>query len=385
MAKIKLAIIRQRFTPFGGAETFVNEMLDALSQLGDIEVTLITRKWDSLNSALSHRIKTHICNPFYLGRTWRDVSFKKACCEYIKSEQFHIVQSHERIPCANIYRAGDGVHKEWLKIKNRNNIVRRVFDFFSPYHRNILKNEKEIFSSKSHIITIAISRMVKANIIQNYQVPENNIRTIYNSVGIDFLSTPPNLYEIEKIKKSINATWDERILLFVGSGYFRKGLDIAIKALGISNAKCRLVVIGYEKNIKYYKDLSRDAGVEERVTFLGKIARPISYYHASDFFIFPTRYEPFSNAVLEAMATRNFPIVSTNCGAGDLINNRENGLIINSNSPHDWAKAIEDLPNGSELINAQHSARKTAEGFTRKKLSADLKEFYADILEKNHE
>ena len=42
---MKIAIVRQRYNPFGGAERFVERALAALAAEG-AEVTLITRSWD---------------------------------------------------------------------------------------------------------------------------------------------------------------------------------------------------------------------------------------------------------------------------------------------------------------------------------------------------
>ena len=45
-----------------------------------------------------------------LGRVWRDWSFARAVCATLESHSFDLVQSHERIACCDVYRAGDGVH-----------------------------------------------------------------------------------------------------------------------------------------------------------------------------------------------------------------------------------------------------------------------------------
>jgi len=60
---LRIAIIRQRYTPFGGAERFVENALNALQQERSIELTLITRKWKGADNP---NIKKIICNPFYI-------------------------------------------------------------------------------------------------------------------------------------------------------------------------------------------------------------------------------------------------------------------------------------------------------------------------------
>lgn len=69
----RLAIVRQKYNPAGGAERFVSRALDALAQQATLDVTLITRRWET--RAGWHSLKL---NPFYLGNVWRDAGFARA-------------------------------------------------------------------------------------------------------------------------------------------------------------------------------------------------------------------------------------------------------------------------------------------------------------------
>ena len=115
-------------------------MLKALNEHTETEITLITRKW---KQASDHSFNIIECNPFYLGRLWRDWSFARAACAIVKAHDFDLVQSHERTLCGDIFRAGDGVHREWLNQRQR---VRGWWEKFwiwlSPYHQFILKRER---------------------------------------------------------------------------------------------------------------------------------------------------------------------------------------------------------------------------------------------------
>jgi UDP-glucose:(heptosyl)LPS alpha-1,3-glucosyltransferase len=80
---VRLAIIRQRYTPFGGAERFVERALGALAERG-VELTLLTRRWPSAGQRLFTPV---IVNPPYVGRLWRDRGFARAV-------RATLVQSH---------------------------------------------------------------------------------------------------------------------------------------------------------------------------------------------------------------------------------------------------------------------------------------------------
>src|SRR5665213_4206026 len=68
---MRIAIIRQRYTSFGGAERFVENALEALLER-DVAITLYTREWPQTKLAL---IEPSIVDPFYLGSLWRDWGF----------------------------------------------------------------------------------------------------------------------------------------------------------------------------------------------------------------------------------------------------------------------------------------------------------------------
>jgi len=71
-------------------------------------VTVLAREWTGDPGRVIR------CDPFHIGRLWRDWSFARAVCREIARRPFDFVQSHERIACCDIYRAGDGVHAQWL-------------------------------------------------------------------------------------------------------------------------------------------------------------------------------------------------------------------------------------------------------------------------------
>ena len=110
MKAFRLAIVRQKYRPDGGAERFVSRALEALEQQ-DLDLNVITREWQGDANPNWH---IHLCNPLKFGRISRERGFADAARALWQKERFDLVQSHERIPGCDIYRAGDGVHRRWL-------------------------------------------------------------------------------------------------------------------------------------------------------------------------------------------------------------------------------------------------------------------------------
>ena len=375
--QIRIALIRQRYTPFGGAERFVENALNTLQKQSDIELTLITRIWNGSDNPNTKKI---ICNPFYIGRLWRDWSFARCACNAIKKNKFDLVQSHERIPCGDIFRAGDGVHKEWLiQRKKITPLWKQWLIKLSPYHLYLLNQERNVFEAEERKVIIAISNMVKKDILKHY-IPKAIIHTILNSVDLNRYHPKHRCKFRPEIRTSLGLTNNEKILLFVGSGFHRKGLSIIINIISSLPKSIHLVVVGKDKHMSHYKQVSEQQQIENRVHFVGPVINPIPYYASSDLFVFPTVYEPFSNAVLEALACGLPVIISDTCGAKDIITPGINGNVISIDNITAWKNTIVKYIQVSNIHNMRHSARKTAETLAEDILADRLIETYKTTL-----
>ena len=124
----------------------------------------------------------------------------------------------------------------------------------------------------------------------------------------------------EKAREDLKLKPDQIALLFAGSGWERKGLRFAVKAMALCrNRKMRLLVAGHG-NPCFYKS--------KRVKFLGEIHDLVPIYAAADIFILPTIYDPFSNACLEALAS-GLPVITTHAnGFSEVIEDGVHGTIV---------------------------------------------------------
>ena len=86
-----------------------------------------------------------------------------------KKDRFYF--SLERIICPDVYRAGDGVHKVFLRIEKKSKL--------NPLHPIYLFLEKRCFNNAKRII--ANSNMIKDEIISTYGINPNKIDVIYDA------------------------------------------------------------------------------------------------------------------------------------------------------------------------------------------------------------
>jgi len=315
---VKIALIRQRYNAFGGAERFVERAVNALAAEGSTTMTLLARDWKGETSGAEFLR----CNPFYIGRTWRDWSFGRAACNAVAGGHFDLVQSHERIACCDIYRAGDGVHAQWLG--NRTWILGRSARWaqaLGPWHRYTLAAERRLFASQRLKAVICNSRMVADEIKRHFGIDEARLELIYNGVDLERFHPRLKAEHRAAMRARLGIPGSSLMFLFVGSGFERKGVPALLESFARSgiNGSAHLVVIGADRHAAAMQARAHSLGIAGRTHFPGPQRDVAAWYAAADCFVLPTLYDPFPNAVLEAMACGLPVITSRQCGAAELI------------------------------------------------------------------
>ena len=373
---MRLAVIRQRYTPFGGAERFLAGALDALAARG-VSLTLVTRRWPEEASRL---FTPMIVNPPYVDRLSRDWGFARAVRMAIGSSDATVVQSHERIDCCDIYRAGDGLHSVWLDERlATSGPAERLRIRASPYHRYVLAAERRLFASPRLRYVICISRMVQDDILARFDLPASRLPIIYNAV--DSARFNPRLRAGRSLVRGRLGIQEDRVVfLLVGSGYERKGVGRAIEALARLQEAAHLVVVGHDQNTARYLRLARRHGVEAHVTFAGPQIDPRPFYGAADAFLLPTLYDPLSNAVLEALACALPVITSSRCGASELVAAHDAGFVCNARDVPAIADAMRTLLAPGARKRAADNALRAVAALTPDAMAARMLALYQEIL-----
>ncbi len=373
---MKIAIIRKKYTFHGGAEGFSNSLVEHLADAGH-EVHIFAIAWNAdtqHNNIYFHKVPAITCISFL-----RDFTFAVSSFFLLNKQkkQFDIIQSHDKTLCQDIYRAGDGCHIEWLKQRWKHiGVAGKVSILLNPYHWLILALERLIFKTHRFRKIIAISEMVKNNILDNYGISPYDIEVIYNGVDIEKFH-PLNRGKFRnEIMQRHGLHADDFVVIFIGSGFERKGVRYVIKAVESIPQPVSLLIVGRGNN-KIFKKKKQ----HQKIIFCGARKDIHKYYAASDTFVFPTIYEPFGNVHLEALAS-GLPVITTkNSGASEIIKNGVHGFII---SEPDDIDAISDgiksmLQDQDNHAYMQKNARLLAEEFTFEKHILKVEELYKSI------
>lgn len=373
--RLRVAVVRQRYSSYGGAERFVARALQALERAG-AEVTLIARSEKGWGARRVLRV-----DPPYAGSLWRDWSFARGARAAWRRDSFDVVQSHERIPGCDLYRAGDGVHRRWLDLRRAAaGPLERLGIALNPYHRYVCGAEKRMFEHPRLRAVICNSRMVRDEIQRAFRIAPEKLHLIYNGVDLDHFH-PGHRGEMRgALRAELGCRPRDTLFLFVGSGFSRKGLAAAIDALAAcKNDSLWLLVAGKDGDYARYAERARAAGVSGRVRFLGPRddVRPI--YAAADCFVLPSRYDPFPSTALEAMAMGLPAIVSSRCGAAEIIEPGANGWVCEPDDVAGIAKLMHEADGAARDERAAKAARATAERFGIDAMAAKLSDLYAAL------
>lgn len=153
---------------------------------------------------------------------------------------------------------------------------------------------------------------------------------------------PPTASERADARAALSLGDDDRVALFIGHEFERKGLLVAIDALREATTVLLLVVGGAARSVQRARRHAQEAGVGDRVLFVGPRDDLLPYLWASDMFVFPSAYESSGLVIAEALAS-GLPVIVTRVGvAPELVRDGETGYLI-ARDPHECADRLERL------------------------------------------
>lgn len=319
---LRLGLVRLKYEPGGGAETTLDLLARGLAGRGH-EVTVITTAWQGQPPAgvLVRRVEA-------LGRGARRLlGFAQAAGAAARELGLDAWLSLERTPGAPVLRAGDGVHAAWLERRRPyEGFLKRLSFGVNPLHRAFLDLERRALTHPDLRLVIANSQLVADELLRFYGLGPERVRVIRNPVDQARLDPARDPAVRLAARAELGLTEDQPMLLFLGSGFERKGLAFAIRAL-VNLPEVRLLVAGRDRGAPYQR-LAQRLGLAGRVRFLGGRADAPRLIAACDGLLLPTIYDPCANACLEALHLGR-PVVTTLAnGASELVRMGVNGALV---------------------------------------------------------
>jgi UDP-glucose:(heptosyl)LPS alpha-1,3-glucosyltransferase len=202
-----------------------------------------------------------------------------------------------------------------------------------------LSLEKRIYSGRRYRKVVAVSHGVSEELQEWYRVPPEDIVVIPNGVDIEHFHPRSGQSAAGRIRSAYGISPADRILLFVGHEFRRKGLEIVLDALArLGPSPLHLLIAGDDDTAPYLAQ-ARRMGIAGKLSFLGKVSDTAPLYAAADLFVFPTAYEAWPLVMMEAAAS-GLPLIMTRVnGVEEFLADGMNGFIVTSD-PVDVAEKI---------------------------------------------
>ena len=373
---MRAALVHMRHAGTGGTERYLELVARALGEAGH-EAVIVCRSHEALPHPAA---RFEVLRPFAIGGALRLWSFARAVERHVarnasSARPYDVVFGLGKTWTHDVVRLGGGCHATYLERAHESTRAdwERLVGKGVLKHRLALAAERRALSPGAYRAVIANSRMVQRDVVQRYGVPADRVHVVYN--GVDLTRFRPDLREGAglALRRELGLGDEALVLLFLGTGYGRKGLAPLLRAFArVADARptLHLVVVGYDSRRAHYEQLARELGVASRTRFLGGRRDTEVCYAAADLYAVPTWYDPFANTTLEALAS-GLPVITTSGnGAGELIEEGVEGSVLASEPSADalepvlseWSsrERVEGAREAARAVAARHSAARVA-------------------------
>ncbi len=332
-----IGLVRRGYSETGGAEAYLWRLASGLYARGYRPTLYASKEWPEGRWPFGSLVRLEASQPFGFARAFRRAR---------KADQ--LVLGLDRVPGCDVFRAGDGVHAAWLQRRSHfESFWRRYLRSLSLKHAALLALERELFKTVSAVIVN--SRMVAEEVIHWHGFPQEKIHVIPNGMGAGLSS-----FSRQEARERLKIPEGAYCILFIGTGWERKGLRFAIEAADSLGPNTILLVAGRGRGSRYRSSCAR---------FLGPVKDLAVLFSAADVFTLPTIYDPFSNACLEAIAA-GLPVITTTAnGFSEILTPGIHGDVVEPGNVTELTQAFEAWRHRNTAATSQ-ACRRLAEGYS---------------------
>jgi len=250
--------------------------------------------------------------------------------DHLRHHPVDVIVGMNKMPGLDVYYAGDSCFEE--KVSSQRGALYRLL----PRYRHFAAFERAVFdpSVKTRVLTISDQQVPQFR--KHYGTPEARFHPLPPGIDTD-RRAPDNVADIRlAFRQEFHLRDDERLLLFVGSGFRKKGLDRALLALRALPSELysltRLFVIGHD-NAQPFRRLAERLNVADRVRFFPGQDDIPRFLFSADALVLPAYDENAGMVIIEAMIAGLPALVTGNCGYAHFLRDARAGIV--SEEPFD--------------------------------------------------
>ncbi len=221
---------------------------------------------------------------------------------------------------------------------------------------------------------VAVSSTIASELREAFPDLSDRVNVIPN--GVDLQRFRPDAGRRAKTREQLGLSPDARVALFVGGDWGRKGLDVAVAAIG-SRPEWQLLVVG-PGDEGSLRRMAQAVGATDRVIFTGFQTDTSGFYPAADVFMLPTAYEGFPLVTLEAAAAGLPLLVTEVAGTDGLLTPGVNGWVL-EREPAAFAACLDRLGDEAVVERMGRAAREAVAKFSWPDIGDAHAEVYREI------
>lgn len=206
------------------------------------------------------------------------------------------------------------------------------------------------------------------NLVANWNREKDNVITIYN--GIDFSDITPN-----------DGSFESKTIISAGRLVPWKGFDTLITIMK-DLPEWKLFIAGNGPDKAKLEKIIQDQSLGERVFLLGDVVRRdlIRKIQSCQLFVLNTSFESFSFMIVEAMVAGT-AVISTDIGnISEIIDNGENGLLVQPNNKSEILVAIQKLSESEVRSKIVERAKEKAKMFSVEKTIKETSDIMFSLI-----
>ncbi|MFN2454130.1 MAG: glycosyltransferase family 4 protein [Pyrinomonadaceae bacterium] len=208
--------------------------------------------------------------------------------------------------------------------------------------------------SAREMTRILANSQFTAGLLEELGVAAERIETLVGGVEAARFRRPA--IDTRSYRRALGLPENAFILLTACRLVAKKGIDLllhAVKEIETDLPRVQLVIVGDGKHKTKYQNLTRELGIEERVTFAGRVSHDLihKYYWCCDLFALTSRVhcnpltgikdvETMGRVLCEANAAAIPVVASKSGGIPSIIKHEENGLLFEEDSAKDFIRQV---------------------------------------------
>jgi len=384
---VKIALNIYKYLPTkGGGEGYLADFANQLAERGH-DVHIFASKWERDNNKIHYHTVPSIRYPKFL----KDVSFVINSYNSMAENDFDIIHVVGRALGMNIFNPHCGVEKAWLKQNFLSisspvfRLFKHIIGFFSLRQNFILWLDRKQYTGKGVSRIIAISDMIKRDIVKYHNIDPQKIDVVYNGVDLQRFN-PDNKNRYRGVIRKKLSLGEEIVILHISNNFRLKGLHTLIQSLGElkkTGRDFKALIIGRGKDAPY-RNLARKLGCLDNLIFLGHVNEIEKYYAASDIYVHPTFYDSCSLVVTESLAS-GLPVITTiyDGASGVMEDGKEGFVLMDPNDHRALTEKISRFFDDEFRQKVSIAARRKAEQYPVDKNSEEIIRIYKEVVSAN--